>query len=134
MEIVIKGEGEVVIRFVDRRGRTLMEKNFVTSGSETIQAKTDVSLFVETTSGQVPLIPVLVRQSNPKQQVTFDGEKPSSFVKKQCQDIGCTSSVAEDVEHGRARELDPNQIITPFGSPSLPHGMFNEFKEDTQKP
>lgn len=114
MEIIIKGEGEVVIRFVDRRGRTLMEKKFVTSGSSTIQAKMNVSLFVETTSGQVSLVPVLVRQSNLKQKVTFDGEKPSSFTKKRSQDIGCTSSVAEDIEQGCIQGLELNQIVIPI--------------------
>ena len=120
MEIIIKGEGEIVVRFSDRNGRTLIERKYVTSGSQTIQAKTEVPLVAETRSGPAPLVPVLVHQSNPKQEVTFDGEKPSQFCKKRCQEIGCSSSVAEDVERGCVQGLGVNHPIIPVVGHSCP--------------
>lgn len=113
MEIVIKGEGEVVIRFVDHQGRTWIERRFVTSGSSGIQAKTTIPLILETVRGQVPLIPILVRQGDPKLQITFDGEDPSSFSRKRCHEIGGSASVAEDVALGCARSVELSQVALP---------------------
>ncbi len=102
MEIAIAGEGEVVIRFIDQQGRTLMQEKLVVSGSPTVEARRTIALWVETTSGGVWLSPVLVRQSNPQQRVTFDRETPSRFTKKRCEEIGCTTDVANDAERGCA--------------------------------
>jgi hypothetical protein len=57
---------------------------------------------VETTDGNKPLAPVLMRQSNPKQRVTFDGDRPSRFTQKRCKEIGCTTRVARDAARGHA--------------------------------
>lgn len=113
MEIVINGEGEVVIRCVDRQGRTWMEKRFVTSGSPAMQAKTAIPLVLETARGQVPLIPILVYQGGPERQVTFDSEDPSSFSKKRCHEIGGSPSVTEDVAHGCVRSVKLSPIAIP---------------------
>ncbi len=102
MEIAIVGEGEVMIRFIDPKGRTLVQEKVVVSGSPTVEARRTIALSVETTSGGVPVAPVLVRQSNPKQRVTFDSENPSRFTRKRCEDIGCTTDVANEAERGCA--------------------------------
>ena len=34
MEIVIKGAGETVVRFIDRKGKTLLQESIRVSGSE----------------------------------------------------------------------------------------------------
>ena len=102
MEITISGPGEVVIRYIDRNGRTLLQEKLVVSGSETVQAKRNIALHADTTSGRVLLSPVLVRQSNPHQRVTFDNENPSRFTSKRCDDIGCPSAAANDAERGCA--------------------------------
>ena len=109
MEIVIKGSGEIVVRFIDRRGKTLIQETIRISGSETIEAKREISLFAETFSGQTLVSPVLVRQGE-KQQITFDGEHHASFTKKRCQEIGCTQSVTEDAVRSYAQGLQPDTI------------------------
>ncbi len=100
MEIAIAGEGELVIRFIDSKGRTLMQEKLVVSGSPTVEARRIVALSVETSSGTALLAPVLVRQSNPKQRVTFDHENPSRFTRKRCDEIGCATDVATEAERG----------------------------------
>src|SRR5262249_55090781 len=104
MEIVIKGSGETVVRFIDRKGKTLLQESIRVYGSEKVEPKREITLFVETSAGEVSVSPVLVRQSA-KQQVTFAGEKPSSYTKKRCQEIGCTQGVVEDAERGCAQGL-----------------------------
>src|SRR5919201_5292936 len=98
MEIAIAGEGEVVIRFIDQTGQTLIEERIVVSGSPTVEARRIIALSAGTAGGRVMLAPVLVRQSNPRQQVRFDGEKPSRFTRKRCEEIGCAPNVADDAE------------------------------------
>jgi hypothetical protein len=112
MEIVIKGSGETVVRFIDRKGKTLLQESIRVSGSKAVEAKRDVNLFVETLSGEVLVSPVLVRQSE-KQQVTFAGETPSSYTKTRCQEIGCTQSVVEDAERGCVQGLQADVIHLP---------------------
>jgi len=105
VEIAIAGEGELVIKFIDQQGRTLVQEKLVVSGSPTMEARRAIVLFAETASGRVSLAPVLVRQSNPRQRVTFDGEKPSRFARKRCDEIGCTNDVAGEAERGCASPL-----------------------------
>lgn len=112
MEIVIKGSGEVVVRFIDRSGKTLIQESIRVSGSETVEAKRDISLFAETFAGHVLVSPVLVRQGE-KQKVTFDGESPAAFTKKRCQEICCPRYVAEDAERGYAQGLQADEISLP---------------------
>src|SRR5438067_5253494 len=100
MEIAIAGEGELVIRFIDSKGRTLMQEKLVVSGSPTVEARRIVALSVETSSGTALLAPVLVKQSNPKQRVTFDRENPSRFTRKRCDEIGCATDVATEAGRG----------------------------------
>jgi hypothetical protein len=109
MEIVIKGSGETVVRFIDRKGRTLLQESIRVYGSEKVETKRDVNLFVETLEGDVLVSPVLIRQSQ-KQQVTFAGEQPASYTKKRCQEIGCTQSIVEDAERGCAQGLQAGTI------------------------
>ena len=100
MEISIAGEGEVMIRLIDSKGRTLMQEKLVVSGSPTVEGRRIMALSVETTRGAVPVAPVLVRQSNPKQKVAFDGESPSRFTRTRCEEIGCATDVIQDAERG----------------------------------
>jgi len=41
------------------------------------------------------------------------GEKPSSYTKKRCQEIGCARSVVEDAERGCAQGLQAGVIRLP---------------------
>jgi hypothetical protein len=102
MEIAIVGEGEVLIRFIDRNGQTLMQEKLVVSGSPTVEGRRVIDLSVKTIDGTVPLAPVLIRQSNPKQRVTFDDEPPSRFTQGRCKEIGCPTAITKDAARGRA--------------------------------
>jgi len=112
MEIVIKGSGETVVRFIDRKGKTLLQESIRVYGSEKVEAKRDIGLFVETSAGEASVSPVLVRQSE-KQQVTFGGEKPATYTKKRCQEIGCAQNIVEDAERGCAQGLQAHVIRFP---------------------
>jgi hypothetical protein len=112
VEINIKGPGEIVVRFINRKGKTLIQESIRISGSETIEAKREVNLFVETSSGQVSMAPVLVRQKE-NQHVTFDGEPYVSFTKRRCQEIGCAQSVIEDALHGCSQGIQADTIQLP---------------------
>ena len=103
MEIAIIGEGEVLIRFIDRNGQTLVQEKLVVSGSPTVEGRRTIDLAVKTIDGSVPLAPVLIRQSNSKQRVTFDDEPPSRFTQRRCKEIGCPAAITKDAARGRVK-------------------------------
>jgi hypothetical protein len=102
MEIAIIGEGEVVVRFVDREGQTLLQERLVVSGPPDVQALRSVPLVIGTVSGPAELAPVLASMSNPRQRVTFDGEDPARFARRRCQAMGCSAAVARNAARGKA--------------------------------
>ena len=102
LDIHIAGEGKVVLRFIDRDGRTLIQETLAVSGTPNVEARRAVLLSVQTAGGRVLLAPVVVRQSHPGQRVTFDGEKPADFTRKRCAEIGCTKTAASEAERGCA--------------------------------
>lgn len=111
MEIAVIGEGEVIIRFIDQKGRTLLQEKLVIFGSATVQARRSIALSVGTKSGPMLVAPVLVGQSNPQQRVTFDREQPSRFTHKRCEEIGCTSDIVSDAERGCAAPLAQDTVF-----------------------
>jgi hypothetical protein len=58
MEIALDGEGEVLLRFIDAKGRTILEERLAVSGSSAVRAKRIVPLVLETTEGELPVAPV----------------------------------------------------------------------------
>jgi hypothetical protein len=112
MKIVIKGSGEATVRFIDRKGKTLLQESIRVWGSEKVEASRDIDLFVQTSTGEVSVSPVLVRQSG-KQHVTFAGEAPSAYTKKRCEEIGCPQSVVEDAVRGCVPSVQSNGIRLP---------------------
>lgn len=113
MEVAVKGAGELVIRLVNARGRTMMEQKIVASGSPTVQAKAIVPLEVETADGAVAVTPVLAHMSNPRQEVKFDGQQPARFSKTQCRRIGGSTHLALRVARGTAPALAPTELALP---------------------
>jgi hypothetical protein len=102
VEIAIRGEGELVIRFIDKSGQTLLQERLTVSGSPKIEARRIVELSLETAAGRALLAPVMVQQSNAKQRVTFDGETPARFARRRCQAIGCEARIARSAAAGEA--------------------------------
>jgi hypothetical protein len=107
MEIAIIGAGEVVIRFIDRNGHTLLQERVVVSGPPGVQALRSVSLSIGTVGGPAELAPVLVSASNAEQRVTFDGEDPARFALRRSRAIGCRTTVARSAARGKAPAPTP---------------------------
>jgi hypothetical protein len=107
MEIAIAGEGELVIRFIDKTGQALMQERLVVSGAPTMEARHVTALSLQTVNGLTPVAPVLVRRSNPKQRVTFDRETPARFARKRCKEIGGSAKIAADAARGEVPPLEP---------------------------
>ncbi len=102
MEIAIRGEGELVIRFIDNTGQTLMQERLTVSGSPKTQALRVVELSLRTADGDAAVAPVLASQSNPAQRVRFEGEAPARFTRRRCKEIGCPARVATEASRGVA--------------------------------
>jgi len=105
MEIAIIGEGEVVIRFIDRHGQTLLQERLVVSGPPGVQALRQVPLSIGTVDGPAALAPVITSVGNSRQRVTFDGEDPARFVRRRSKAIGFTAAVMRDAARGKAPAL-----------------------------
>ena len=107
MEIAITGEGELVIRYIDKDGRTLMQERLVVSGSPTMEARHLAPHTLQTTDGAADVVAVLVRRSNARQRVTFDRQAPAAYVRRRCKEIGCAAKIAGEAARGRAPEPEP---------------------------
>src|SRR5262249_62412349 len=92
MEITIIGEGEVVIRFIDRNGQTLLQERLVVSGPPGVQALRQVPLSIGTVDGPPELAPVITSVSTPPPRVTFDGQDPPPFVRRRSQAHGLSAA------------------------------------------
>ena|SRR5688572_3271743 len=112
MEIEIRGEGELLIRFIDKTGHTLLQERLTVSGSPKMTALRVFELSLSTTAGGAAVAPVLVSQSNAAQRVRFDGEPPARFIRRRCKEIGCVARVAADASRGVAPP--PVAVDRPF--------------------
>lgn len=113
MEITIKGDGKLIVRLIDAKGRTMMEQQITATGSPTVQAKAHVPLELDLGDGPVPVAPVLAYQSNARQKVRFDGQTPARFIRKRCQGMGCSGHIAQRAERGSAKALVPAGVDLP---------------------
>jgi hypothetical protein len=93
MDVAIAGEGELVIRYIDKDGRTLMQERLVVSGSATMETRHLAPHTLQTTEGPAEVAAVLVRRSNTRQRVTFDGQAPAVYARRRCKEIGCPAKI-----------------------------------------
>jgi hypothetical protein len=120
MEIAIIGQGEVVIRFIDRHGNTLLQERLIVSGPPGVQALRYVSLSIGTVGGPAEVAPVLTSLSNRQQRVTFDGEDPVRFARRRCKAIGCSASVTRNAARGKVPAPVPHGAgVTSVSDPSM---------------
>ena len=120
MEIALIGEGEVVIRFIDRHGDTLLQERLVVSGPPGVQALRNVSLSIGTVGGPAELAPVVSSRSNPRQRVLFDWEDPARFAGRRCKTIGSSATVARNAMGGVAPAPTPRGAGVPaVGEPEM---------------
>jgi hypothetical protein len=106
MEIAIAGEGELVIRYIDKQGRTLMQERLVVSGAPAMEARHLAPESLQTAAGGIDVAAVLVRRTNTRQRVTFDGRDPAAHVRARCKAIGCDAKVAAAAARGQAPAPD----------------------------
>ena len=57
MEIAVRGEGELVMRFIDKTGQTLMQERLTVSGSPKVEALRVVEFLLRTQAGTPPSRP-----------------------------------------------------------------------------
>jgi hypothetical protein len=107
MDVAIAGEGELVIRYIDKDGRTLMQERLVVSGSATMEARHLAPHTLQTTEGPAEVVAVLVRRSNPRQRVTFDRQAPAVYARKRGKEIGCPGKITVEAARGRAPAPEP---------------------------
>jgi hypothetical protein len=107
MEIAIAGEGEVVIRYIDKDGRTLMQERLVVSGSSTMEAWHLAPQALRTVNGVIDVAAVLVRRSNSRQRVMFDRQAPAAYARIRCKQIGCPPKIAAAAARGQAPAPEP---------------------------
>jgi hypothetical protein len=112
MEIIINGPGEVLVCFVDRQGKVLLQERSRISGSDAVFTRRPVSLSMETRNGHVDVSPVLMSHGS-KQRVTFDGQEAAKFTMGRCKDIGCTEALLRDVAERRLELLPAQHGHTP---------------------
>jgi hypothetical protein len=121
MEIAIIGPGEVIIRFIDRQGDTLLQERLVVSGPPAVQALRYVPLSIDTVGGPAEVAPVLASRSNRQQRVTFDGEDPVRFARRRCRAIGGSAAVARNAARGKVPPPMPHGAgVTNASEPSMP--------------
>jgi hypothetical protein len=118
MEIAITGEGELVIRYIDKDGRTLMQERLVVSGAPTMEARHLAPASLHTVHGPTDVAPVLVGRSNPRQRVTFDRQAPAVYARKRCKAMGCAAKIAAEAARGKAPA--PEAGVGPVVSPDDP--------------
>jgi hypothetical protein len=106
MEIGIIGAGEVVIRYIDQQGQTLLQERLVIAGPPDVQALRNVPLSIGTVRGRAELAPVVASLGN-SQRVTFDGQEPERFTRRRCRAIGCSATVARRAARGVALAPTP---------------------------
>jgi hypothetical protein len=105
LEITIVGESEVVIRYVERNGQTLLQERLVVSGPPGVMALRHVPLSIGTVRGPVALAPVIMSTSA-GQSLAFNGGDAVRFVRRRCQVIRCRARVARDAARGVAPAPD----------------------------
>jgi hypothetical protein len=112
MEIAITGAGSVVIRYIDSTGQTLLQETLTVNGSPTVQGRRIIPLEIGTMAGRMPVAPVVIGQSNPRQRVTFDGVPHGQFTKAQCGKIGVKPAAARKAGRGQADPVGPQVTAT----------------------
>lgn len=109
VETAIIGQGEVVIQYIDSNSETLLQEKLGLSGSPTVKARGAIDLSVETTSGRRALAALLVRLSNPKPRVTFDGELPLA---SHGSDIKKSAARPSNKGKGRSKKRSTPCVVT----------------------
>ena len=87
----------------DARGVTLSELRFRVSGHSDVKGSAILPLSLLTGDGEVSATPTLIARSNPDQPVMFDDLEPIKFVRARSKKIGCTPTIARQLERGRVR-------------------------------
>lgn len=95
------GIGELTVGLTDRRGITLSEMRFNVSGDPEARGGLILPLSLNTDEGEVRVTPTLISRSDDEQTVLFDDIEPRKFVRARAKEIGCSKTVARNLERGK---------------------------------
>jgi hypothetical protein len=96
-QVKCEGPGEVSIALVDAKGRLLIHKRIAISGSPKVYGGTRLPLTVRTTKGEVPVVPVLVGQSNSKQRLLVDDGPLAAYIEARARALKVSSAAMGSV-------------------------------------
>jgi hypothetical protein len=112
VEVAWKGPGEVTLRFIDVNGQAVLEETYTAAGTPDVQFRTNRPTRLGTREGQLEVAPVVVSQSASIQSLTLDAMSWQAYVRQRCEDIGCSSAVADAAYRGVCRPLPRPPILT----------------------
>jgi hypothetical protein len=98
IELRLKGSGEAVVSLFDSRGNSLLTKRWVISGSGDLEVRSRLPLSLRTKAGQIPVIPVLIHQTDSRQTITFDGKRPADATSNRGRAIGLSKASRRKIE------------------------------------
>ena len=122
IDVVVKGPGEVTIGVVDAKGRLLLRKRIVVSGDQRIEARSQLPLAVQTRSGTVDVVPLLIRRKDAEQHVTFAGREASEFTAQRCREIKVSPAIINKASRAAAAALEHSEWPHPLIRPSATRG------------
>jgi len=79
MDLRLKGSGAAIVGLFDSRGKILLTKRWVVTGSDAVEVRSRLPLSLATKGGRLPVVPILIDQTNDGQAITFDGKKPAEM-------------------------------------------------------
>ena len=115
LEIKIKGQGELSIALVDRKGKILLRKRLIVSGSDRVEGRSQLPLELETKRGLVPVVPILTK-NDPDQEVTFDGRDPASFSQARCRQLKYSPKLLEQSLESERTGSERDGLTVVLGS------------------
>jgi hypothetical protein len=92
VEVRLKGPGATTVGLYDSKGNALLTKRLILSGPNEVEARSLLPLILQTKAGQVPLVPMLIHQTNRSQAVTFAGQDPAMTTAERCHSMKLNKS------------------------------------------
>jgi hypothetical protein len=120
-EVRVHGPGALTFGLFDAKGKALVVKRLIVSGPEGIEARSRLPRRVQTQSGAVAVVPVLMHRANSEQRVTFEGKDAAKATEERGRDIGLSKSalgkIKETTDLIAARGGDPQVLVAASKGP-----------------
>jgi hypothetical protein len=119
MELRLRGSGATTVGLFDAKGNLLMTKRWRISGPSGIEVRSRLPLYLRTKGVQLPVIPVLIYQTNAAQAVTFNGHEPASTTAERCRTIKVTKAALSKIHTAirvAAASSQDDRVTLPRGT------------------